>query len=236
MNTEKKVKVILYCKETSTREIYINELEHLAANYKVADTFSELKEMVKQNRYNGILVDVGTIMRAPKKDRLNFQRLKDLFPVVQLNWNKLEKSIGTLFYGKSSDSDDLESFISRECIPFKPRSIRKEDRRRICLNTIISRETSFKKDVERTVTIDLSKTGCFIYSASNWIIAEKVWFMFKEVGLKTPIKGRIRRIIPWGKSMSLPGIGISFENIDEAQIEQIINMIENSKTKKSNKS
>ena len=235
MNTDNQVKVILYCRKTSTRKIYINELELLSANFKIADTFSELKEMVKENRYNGILVDVGTIMRAPKKDRLKFQKLKDLFPVVQLNWDKHEKSIGTLFYGKSSESEDLESFISRECVPFKPRSIRKDDRRRISLNTIISRGTNFKSDVERTVTIDLSKTGCFIYSASNWIIAEKVWFMFKEVDLKTPIKGRIRRIIPWGKSMTLPGIGISFEDIDDSQMEQIFAMIEISKTKKDTK-
>lgn len=226
-NKKKRVKVVLYCKENNMRQIYLDEMERLSANYQVAESFEELEDMAKNEKFNGVLVDVSTIMRAPKKDRLRFQQLKDLYPVVQLNWNQHEKSIGTLFYGKSSDTDDLESFINREAIPFKARSIRKDARKNMCLNTLVSRDPGFKGKVEKTVTIDLSRTGCFIYTVSQWVISDYVWFLFKEIDLKTPIKGRIRRISPWGKAMKLPGLGVSFDEIQKDQLDQIIEMIDN---------
>ncbi|MCP3924460.1 MAG: PilZ domain-containing protein [Desulfobacterales bacterium] len=222
-----KSKVVLYCMKNRARKFYLIEMERLSANFKLVSTFIELQDLVQKDRYNGIMVDVGTIMRAPKKDRVNFQKLKDLFPVVQLNWNKEDETIGTLFYGSSSSAEDLESFLKRECIPFKPRSVRKNSRKRVHLNTLMARNDNFSaENIERTVTLDISKTGCFLYTVDDWIISEKVWILFKELDSKTPIKCRIRRISRWGKATKLPGIGVSFDEISDDQKNQIINMLE----------
>ena len=75
--------------------------------------------------------------------------------------------------------------------------------------------------MERTVTIDISKGGSFIYSVDLWNIGEKVQFVIKELADSNPIRGEIRWTRSWGKMMEVPGIGITFETIDKGQLEEI---------------
>lgn len=58
-------------------------------------------------------------------------------------------------------------------------------------------------------------------SNDTWQSKEHVWFILKELEDQTPIRGEVRFVIPWGKAMRFPGIGICFEEITENQREEL---------------
>jgi hypothetical protein len=80
-----------------------------------------------------------------------------------------------------------------------------------------------EKALERTVTINISKGGCFLFSGRDWSNTPKAWFIINELQDKTPIAGDIRWTVEWGKQMTIPGIGLSFKHIKPSQLEKLAN-------------
>ena len=221
----KKINVALFCRKNNFLNNYLSQLNNLESLVNVVHSISDLKIALKEKQYNGILVDVSSLMREPKNDRLHFQKLIDIFPVVQLNWNRIDKKCGALFYGKEKNIENIDEFISKACRTFKPRTVRSNDRRNTNLNSLICKSNGFSNDdVERTITINISQTGCFMFSVQNWELNENVWIIFKELKIKTHISGKIVRINKWGRNMSFPGIGIHFTEIKHEQRLEIVKL------------
>ena len=79
----------------------------------------------------------------------------------------------------------------------------------------------YDKHIERTVTINCSRGGAFFFSAQDWKDLNTVWFIINELQDKSPIVGKIRWAIAWGKALKIPGIGISFKHINPNQMEEL---------------
>ena len=77
------------------------------------------------------------------------------------------------------------------------------------------------KDAIKTITINVSSGGCFIFAAQNWEVRDKVILLFKELTDQTPVIGDIRWTQVWGDAMQIPGIGVRFEKIKENQLSEI---------------
>jgi Tfp pilus assembly protein PilZ len=74
---------------------------------------------------------------------------------------------------------------------------------------------------ERTVTVDLSREGCFVFSVRDWKPGDSAWFTIKELRDNTPICGLVRWCLKWGEGMRVPGIGLKFTEITESQAREI---------------
>ena len=96
------------------------------------------------------------------------------------------------------------------------------DRKRIHYNVVLSKSGDFSQgNTEKTVTLNVSKSGCFIYTTGNWRINDRAAFTFKELDDNKPILATVKWKTVWGKSMQIPGIGVEFKEIGETQIKKI---------------
>ena len=137
-------------------------------------------------------------------------------------WDDKTKKISALFYGQHQGDTPLEHFINHECRYFRARTIRSSYRHDIHFNISLSRNQDFSSsDVERTITLNASKDGCFIYSSQNWEIRSRVWFVIQELQDQTPISGEIQWCVAWGESMQIPGIGVEFREVKPCQVEEM---------------
>jgi Tfp pilus assembly protein PilZ len=79
-----------------------------------------------------------------------------------------------------------------------------------------------RRKVEKSVTLNVSQGGCYLYSVRKWKANETAWFVFKELDDLTPIQADVRWCVPWGTSMKIPGIGVQFRNLQDTHLEQFI--------------
>ena len=218
------IKVILVCKEGASRQAYLNEAKKIGFEVDTVSTFGELFQAMINNPYQGVMVDLVTSMKSSREEKGVAQEILDVFPLVQLKFENETGTIHTISFGNSSGSSSLTDFINSECRIFSPRAIRLSARKSINFNVVMSKEESMnEKLLERTVTVNASQGGCFLFSSQDWSNTTNVWFTLNELQDKSPIKGDIRFVVSWGKNMAIPGIGISFKQIKPAQLEELTN-------------
>ncbi len=89
-------------------------------------------------------------------------------------------------------------------------------------NIILSKsELVSDSNHEKTITMNVSQNGCFIYTVDNWELKSDVWFTINELTDQTPVHGQILRQVDWGSYMSSPGIGLKFKDIKDCQLKDI---------------
>ncbi len=218
MNT----RLLLVCKEGEARQAYLDVIEPLDVHIDIVSSFGEVYKTMITKPYNGVIVDVTTKIRAPKEDKALVHEVLEEFPVVQLKWENQTDTISTLYFGQFRHSGSLEDFVNQQCRLFAARKIRSSRRIAVNFNLVLARNKNFgHADVHRTITIDVSKGGCFIYCSDEWEEHSNAWLIIKELADDRPIRAEVRWAIPWGKAMKIPGIGVMFKDIEGPQYEDI---------------
>lgn len=217
------VKVILVCQEEGeAKQAYINAVKPFGVKVDTVPSLSELHKMLCENYYNGVMVDFRTKMKASNKEKELVHDVFEQFPVAQLNFEEKTGSIRSFHYSRESKGETIESFIKEECRSFIARPIRSSIRKKIHFNVLLSKTGDFAKEgIDRTVTMNVSKGGCFIYSVDDLQSDTRLMMMFKELEEQTPILGEVRWRALWGEAMQIPGIGVKFENLSEGQLAKI---------------
>jgi hypothetical protein len=217
-------KVLLVCKESEAKEAYLRELEATAAEVDAVASFGEVLKGMADTAYQGVVIDLITSIKASKEEKGLLYEILDVFPILQVRWDGDSRSIRTISSGKASGAGSLAEFITVQCEPFTPRTIRNSPRKPLNFNVLIYREESMQRDVpERTVTINVSKRGCFLFSAEDRMDGGNVWLTINELEDKTSIVGVVRWSIKWGRAMVMPGFGVAFESITPRQIDELVN-------------
>jgi hypothetical protein len=218
MNT----KVILVCEEAGAKQAYLGAIKPLGVQVHAVSSFRELHNALIDSPYHGVMVDLGTKIHAPRDDKGLIHDILDMFPMVQLKWEGTTGTIQTLYFGQSKGSGSLEDFIIEECGSVEARKIRSSARRSINFNIILSKGADFSTNgTERSVTIDVSKGGCFIYSSGHWNTTSNVWMIIRELEDDTPILGEVKWRSAWGEAMRIPGIGVKFQDRTKKQLEEM---------------
>ncbi len=220
----KKIKLGLVVYDEEAKRIYLEAIGELEVDVKAASSFRELYNIMMNGKYSGVMIDQRTKLKAPRNEQKLIDIILEIFPSIRLNLDKKNGKIKTYYAGQRASGESLESFIEKECRSFRPRTLRMDIRKDINFNVIISGDGNFsKKDMVRTVTINFSRGGCFLYSVDEWDIAASIWLKIKELDDDTPILGEIRWIIEWGKPLRVPGIGVMFMNLKPEQMDTIYN-------------
>jgi hypothetical protein len=216
------IRLILVCKEGPARNAYLREAISLGIDVDAVSSFAEMKNLMLKTPYQGILTDCPTTLKINREEHVISQEILGVFPLMQLTWDSKQNKIRSL-HSDTSSSGTMAHFIAYECQPFTPRTIRADSRKCVNLNAEIYRDQdSTSSSVERSVTVNLSKSGCFLCSFTNWSGIEKIQFMFKELEEKTPLEANIIWRQPWGKSMTFPGLGLRFTKISSKQLNELI--------------
>jgi hypothetical protein len=173
-------------------------------------SFCEAEELALCGLYSGILVDLPSIVKSKGEEKIVAYTLANFFPTLRV------RTLGSVLVpmtmpGSAKQDKNLNDFLSLTCPAFDPRKLRAFRRHPACLATIVK-----QNEVEyRGFTLNLAWGGAFIVdvSAEKFSGKNEITVFLPEFGFV--IDATIRWIKPWGERFA-PGIGISFNNLDES--------------------
>lgn len=222
------VRIIVICGEGPARDSYIRALAALGAKADAVSWFTEFYNAMTDYAYNGIAVDLPTKIKNMRFEREFVHNILGRYPVAYLRFDKRSGKIASYYYGNAGRETGLRAFVENRCRPFPARRVRTVYQRKdVHLNVLLSPKPDFDKtETERTVTMNLSRTGCNIFTARQWGPNGDVWLVINELADSTPIRGIVRWKIDWGESLRVPGIGVEFVGMSEGQQKEISRMLE----------
>jgi len=215
------IRILLIAREGETRGKYQEAITDLGVEVVVASSLKKIDRTLMDLSYHGVMVDMRTKIEILKDENELVYTTFRKFPVAHLN---LERKTGEirLFYSGQKAGATLENFINRECRSFTPRILSSRVRKQIHFNVVLSKNKEFRDEhCERTVTVDISGGGCFVFSIGDWKPGDSAWLSIKELHDNTPICGLVRWCLKWGEEMRVPGIGLKFTEITELQLKEI---------------
>ncbi len=217
------VRLILVCKNDPAKEAYLREAQKAGIEVDTVESFGELLKSMVTKAYHGVMIDLVTSVKASSEEKSLAKDVLDAFPVIQLKRDHESSSLRTIASGSVRDNCTLADFVSQECRLFIPRTVRLSARKNVYFNVLISRAQDMDLALtHRGITLNVSKDGCFLLSCEDWSSSSEVWFVINELDDKTPICGEIRWRQPWGKNMTMPGIGVLIKKIPPGQKKQIM--------------
>jgi hypothetical protein len=214
-------RLLLACREGVARKKYQEAVKNLGVQMDTVSSLKDLHSAMLKTPYNGVMIDLITKIKASQDEKSLIDTILEEFPVVQVHWEDEPGGIKSLFLGQFQSSGTLEDFLTRECRLFHARKIRASIRKKIHFNVILARDHHFhESSIERTITMNISEQGCFLFTVEEWGRGNRAWFIIHELEDHTPIQGKVRRRVEWGKSMNIPGIGIEFEEMEKSQFKE----------------
>jgi len=214
-------RLLLACREGVARTKYQEAVGNLGVQLDTVSSLKDLHSAMLKTPYNGVMIDLITKIKASQYEKNLIDSILEEFPVVQVQWEDEPGVIKSLFLGQIKGSGTLEDFITRECRLFRARKIRASIRKKIHFNVILARDHQFhESSIERTITMNISEQGCFLFTVEEWKGGNQAWFIIHELEDHTPIQGKVKWRIEWGKSMNVPGIGIEIEEMKKSQFKE----------------
>ena len=219
--------MILVVNDEEAQEAYLKAIDGLGMEVDTVSSFEDLYQALTRKCYNGVLIDLVTKMKTPRKYLDKLLGVMEQFPMVQLRWDKKSDVVKALYAG-TSDGNELEDFIKSECIPFKPRMIRASVRRKVYLNVLFSladldRDSKIGEFI-RTVTVDISAGGCFLITTETFKVGREIAMKIMELSDQAPIIAEVRWRRIWGQSTQIPGVGVMFTKISDSQKNELLSL------------
>ncbi len=217
------IKILLIAAEGKPRDAYRKALDSYGVSYEVVSSPDEVTEMLVEIPFNGLLLDLPTMIKSQSSSYGAVQQILKIFPALRLLYNPRHGGVrGLPFGGTVKNGKTLMEFLSKECVPFTPRTIRSARRSCLCLNVVLlDRPDQHLKEGEKTVTANVSRHGCFVLTSRNWDGRDKAWLAIRELGEGRPIEIRICWQRKWGETTIIPGIGCSFVSLTDDQEEAL---------------
>ncbi len=213
------IRILLIVQDGKNKQKYLDVLTQYGVEVFVTSSFHELSEDICQRTYHGIFLDIQTKMNAIRENRDYVYGLLEKFPVAQLKIDEKTGDVVSYYYNQQPGDTPLD-FIKNRCLNFVPQKIRSDERKELHLNVRLFKNPDDRRP-ELTVTRNISRGGCFIFSTRRWIEGADVWIDVHELSDHTLIRAQIRNVAKWGEAKRIPGIGVEFKQISESQMEDI---------------
>lgn len=221
----KETRILVVVKDTEAGEAYVNALTSAGVVCDVAQSFQQMSSLAVENAYNGFLIDILTLVRCSKEEKAIAYECINLFPVLRVKWEARHKKmkLSPLEQSFSPDCETaLKFFLETRCKSFPARSLRRHARKQINLNLLYTAGASFSPDQARkSFTINLSLGGVFLHLMEPLKAGDTVWLRFLEFADQTPIQATVRWSQEWGTSRCIPGVGLQFDRMTDAQTKQL---------------
>jgi Tfp pilus assembly protein PilZ len=226
------IKLLLLSRNTEAVSACKKAFEALGVCCEWTDNIVDMHQKLLSTPFNGLVLDVLTTAKTSQKDRALIQEVSEYYPTLLMRWNSATQKIGGMVFGEILDKKDpLGDFVSRFCRAERALLFREDKRHDIHLNVLLSLDKDFSEElVEKTVTLDLSRGGCFIISSRSWENIDQAWIRLLELIDPTPIQVQLCRYVPWGKQTKIPGIGIKFIDLQPGQRQEIYQYCDDSQT------
>lgn len=219
------VKVLVISRNRESGRLYEFAVKEAGISLDSVGSLQDALLAATRNKYNGILVDLPTLIQAGAQEKESVYDLIRAYPVAKLRVIPSQNTLSLMCAGKCTASyATIEDFINGECLRFKARSFRSTTRKYINLPVLISPTAAFDaENTEKTFTVNISVGGFFVFSARRWNVGDKIWIRLADsVDKAPPIVGEVRWGIDWGQKSVIPGVGVRFKEISEEQVKEIL--------------
>ncbi len=211
-------RILLIVQDGTGRDLYRRVIGRTGARVDTVAAIADFQGAVAQKAYNGIVVDIPTKIQALNRHKDLINSILDRFPVIQVNQEKTTGRIRALLYGQHERQGDLQDLIRDTCLSRPPRRFRANPRCDAHFNVLLARTRDFAMgNTERSVTLNISRGGCFIITTARHQIGQRVWIRIMEMDDKTPIACEVIHKRTWCQAMAIPGIGVRFETLTDDQ-------------------
>lgn len=216
------IRILLVAAPGENRKAYLGALRSFDVECDVAESLHDVVLNHNKIKYNGFLIDIPTLLRSSASDKAEANLLSDNFPVMRLS-HKAGEGVRCIPTGKfSGHGSTLGDFFKDSCRSFTARSLRGTKRTNKVLHVLLNRDiNSPQSHMEKSVALNFSAEGCFLYAVSKWKREDTLWITIMELDDKTPIKAQVQWVVPWGVKSQMPGIGVNFLSLSEEQADQI---------------
>lgn len=207
------IKVLVVARKKETLLQYQNLVSETGVRVEAAESLQDAMFAAIRNSYNGLLIDVPTIIQAGEEEKKHLHDLLEVYPAGKVRISPSTSSVSVISAGKCrTKAKTVEEFITEECGRFKARSCRSSERKPLNLAVILSSSAEFQVgDIEKSFTVNVSHGGCFVFSVRHWQVGDSVWIRLqKSAGGDTLMTGEVRWTVNWGESQVIPGIGVCF--------------------------
>jgi len=174
------------------------------------ESFLEAEDVAREGVYNGILVDLQSIVKAKGDEKIIACSLTGFYPTLRV------RALGSMLVpmampGDARQDSSINDFLNKTCLAFTPRRLRLNRRRDIVLSVV----RRFDSSEDRLVTLNLSWGGAFIMDAypDKYEIGQNLELGFPE--FENSFSAEVCWIRPWGQRR-IPGIGVAFRDENEA--------------------
>jgi hypothetical protein len=211
------MRILILAKDTEEAAPYRAVLQTLRVEaHEVHDTQAAL-EALREKPFNGVLIDMPTLLRMAGKGRNELQNILSLYPCLHA---RPDKQTGIIILGQEGDPhENVRRFIETRCKNFSPRTIRRDARLDVHFNILMSTSALFTPQTTvKTCTMNISVLGCFVFSVAVWQPDTQVWIQFVDLEDKTPVVAKVCQVQRWGKGCKIPGVGLEFLSLTDNQI------------------
>lgn len=209
--------VLIVAGDAEAGKAYAQAISDIGVGYDVATSFHQMADMATTTAYNGLIVDILTLVRSPKEEKAIAYDSINIYPVLRVKWDKREKKINLSPVEEISSSDAevvLRAFIESRCTPLRPRRLRRHKRKELNLNLLVCTDEDFAPEKTiKTFTVTVSEGGVFLHSMQSFQANQRLWLRFIDFADQTPIPATVRWSLEWGKSRNIPGVGVKFEKL-----------------------
>jgi Tfp pilus assembly protein PilZ len=215
-----KLNIVIIAKNEAARREYEKRVAALGVNTFTFGSFKDFQEKCGRELYNGIIVDLKTILGSSRDEKRLTMDLESSFPMLRIINNVTANRISGIADDLNLEGDEVfDIFVREKCAPFRPRGVRTSHRQLIHLSLKVFRDAS---QPVLANTYDVSKAGMFIVSTEKYEMESRVSFTVKEFEDQSPIQAIVKWVLPWGKtSRHLSGFGIEFVALSESQKSEI---------------
>lgn len=206
-----------------TRAALADSLKPYDVEVVQCETFLEAETMALEGVYNGILVDLPSIIKAKGEEKIVACSITGFFPTLRVRiMGKV--LIPMTMPGAAKQENSLKDFIHRACMNFCARKLRTHHRHPIG----VSVSTRFQGVETRAFTLDISWGGAFIvdFNEERFNPGDELTVFFQESALE------VKATVCWKQAWGLrhaPGIGVKFHEFPEGLEDFFIKLLKHAK-------
>jgi len=191
------------------RKALLDNLLTKGATGIACESFLAAEDLAREGVYNGVLVDLQSIVKAKGDEKLIACSLTGFYPTLRV------RALGGMLVpmampGDARQDNSVADFLGKSCSAFAPRMLRFNRRRDVVLPAF-----NGCNDLDaRLVTLNMSWGGAFFVDVypEKYQVGQELQLTVPEFDLA--VEAVIRWVRPWGQR-KVPGIGVSFKGGEE---------------------
>ncbi len=186
--------------------------------------FSEAEDLALTGIFNGILVDLQSIIKAKGDEKLIACSLTGFYPTLRV------RALGSVLVpmampGDARQDKSIADFLNKTCAAFTPRPLRRHKRKDLGLS-VLARHA--RREL-RTFVANLSWGGAFLVdmASDQFQPGEPVELVVGDSGLI--VDASVCWLRPWG-DQRLPGFGVCFGDLADPQTQLLLNLLKHDRS------